>query len=116
MGQLVHRALAVDGAAQRVEHAAQGALAHRGVQAMAGGGDHHPLAKTLAGRKHDAAHSRLVDMLRHFHRALGALSGHRQRFLQGRQLALGELDVHHGASYANNSSLYHTIASYLLIV
>ena len=44
MGQLVHRALAVDGAAQRVEHAAQRAFAHRGVQAMAGGGDHHALA------------------------------------------------------------------------
>ena len=77
---------------------------------MAGGGDHHALAKTLAGRKHDAAHRRLVDVLRHFHRTLGALGGHRQRFLQGRQLALGELDVHHGARYANNSSLYHTIA------
>ena len=110
VGQVVHRALAVDGAAQRVEHAAQRAFAHRGVQAVAGGSDHHALAKTLAGRKHDAAHRRLVDVLRHFHRTLGALGGHRQRFLQGRQLALGELDVHHGARYANNSSLYHTIA------
>ena len=36
-------------------------------------------------------------MLRYLHRALGDLSGHCQRFLQGRQLALGELNVHHGA-------------------
>ena len=45
------------------EHAAQRAFAHRGVQAMAGGGDHHALAKTFAG-EHDAAHRRLVDVLR----------------------------------------------------
>ena len=115
MGQIVHRALAVDGAAQRVEHAAQSALAHRGIQAVAGGGNFHPLAKTLAGRKHNAANGGFVHMLRYFHRALGALSGHCQRFLQGRQLAPGEFDIHHGARYSNNSSLYHTIASFFLL-
>ena len=47
-------------------------------------------------------------MLRYFHGALGALSGHGERFLQGRQLARGELHVHHRARYADNSSLYHT--------
>ena len=92
MGQIVHRALAVDGAAQRVEHAAQSALAHRGIQAVAGGGNFHPLAQTLAGRKHDAAHRRFIDVLRHLHGALSALCGHGQRFLQGRQLASGKLD------------------------
>ena len=112
VGQIVHRALAVDGAAQRVEHAAQSALAHRGIQAVAGGGNFHPLAQTLAGRKHDAAHRRFIDMLRHLHGALSALCGHSQRFLQGRQLAPGEFDIHHGARYSNNSSLYHTIASF----
>ena len=107
MGQIVHRALAVDGAAQRVEHAAQRALAHRGIQAVAGGGNFHPLAQTLAGGKHDAAHRRFIDVLRHLHGALSALCGHGQRFLQGRQLAPGEFDIHHGARYSNNSSLYH---------
>ena len=115
MGQIVHRALAVDGVAQRVEHAAQSALAHRGIQAVAGGGNFHPLAQTLAGRKHDAAHRRFIDVLRHLHGALSALCGHSQRFLQGRQLAPGEFDIHHGARYSNNSSLYHTIASYSCI-
>ena len=105
---IVHRALAVDGAAQGVEHAAQCGLAHGGGQAVARCVHGHALAQTLAGRKHDAAHGSLIDMLRHFHGALGALSGHGERFLQGRQLARGELHVHHRARYADNSSLYHT--------
>ena len=105
--QLVHSALAVNGAAQRVEHTAQCALAHRGGQAVAGSFHRHTLAQTLAGRKHDAAHRGLVDVLRHLHGALGALCGHGKRLLQGRQPAGGELHIHHGACYANNSSLYH---------
>ena len=105
--QLVHSALAVNGAAQRVEHTAQCALAHRGGQTMAGSFHRHTLAQTLAGRKHDAAHRGLVDVLRHLHGALGALCGHGKRLLQGRQPAGGELHIHHGACYANNSSLYH---------
>ena len=107
MRHIIHRALAVDGSAQRVEHAAQRGFTHRCGQAVAGGLHGHALAQTLAGGKHDAAHSGLVDMLCHFHRALGALGGHGKRFLQGRQLACGELHVHHRAGYANNSSLYH---------
>ena len=110
---IVHRALAVDGAAQRVEHTAQRGLAHRGSQAVAGGGDFHTLAQTFAGREHDAAHRRFVDVLRHLHRALGAFCGHGQRFLQGRQSACGELHVHHRAGHANNFSLYHRFASYI---
>ena len=50
----------------------------RGVQAVAGGGDFHTLAQTFAGREHDAAHRRFVDVLRHLHRALGAFCGHGQ--------------------------------------
>ena len=107
MRHIIHRALAVDGSAQRVEHAAQRGFTHRCSQAVAGGLHGHALTQTLAGGKHDAAHSGLVDMLCHFHRALGALGGHGKRFLQGRQLACGELHVHHRAGYANNSSLYH---------
>jgi len=98
---IVHRALAVDGAAQRVEHTAQRGLAHRGSQ-------------TFAGREHDAAHRRFVDVLRHLHRALGAFCGHGQRFLQGRQSACGELHVHHRAGHANNFSLYHRFASFII--
>ena len=109
-----HGAFAVNGAAQGVKHAAQGGFAHRGSQAVAQCVHGHPLAKTLAGRKHNAANGGFVHMLRYFHRALGALSGHCQRFLQGRQLALGELNVHHGACYTNNCSLCHTIASSLI--
>ena len=116
MRHIVHRALAVDGAAQRVEHAAQSALAHRGIQAVAGGGNFHPLAQTLAGRKHDAAHRRFIDVLRHLHGALSALCGHGQRFLQGRQSACGELHVHHRAGHANNFSLYHRFASFIRCV
>ena len=58
---------------------------------------------------------RFIDVLRHLHGALSALCGHGQRFLQGRQLAPGEFDIHHGARYSNNSSLYHTIASLFLL-
>ena len=116
MRHIVHRALAVDGAAQRVEHTAQRGLAHRGSQAVAGGGDFHTLAQTFAGREHDAAHRRFVDVLRHLHRALGAFCGHGQRFLQGRQSACGELHVHHRAGHANNFSLYHRFASFIRCV
>ena len=102
---IIHRAFAVDGSAQRVEHTAQGGFAHRCGQAVAGRLHGHALAETFACGKHDAAHRRFVDVLRHFHGAFGALSGHRQRLLQGRQLACCELHVHNRTRYADNSSL-----------
>ena len=83
----LHRALAVDGLAQDVEHPAQHALAHRDGDGGAGGGDLHAPAQALAGGEHDAAHRVAAHVLGHLHHLASAVQLHLQGLLDLRQAA-----------------------------
>ena len=103
----LYRALAVDGLAHHVEHAAQGLLAHRHLDGGAGGGHRAAPGKAVGGAEGDAAHGAAAQLLHHF-RGDGALSAFQaDRVIDGRQLPLREAHVHYRAHYLTYRSFFH---------
>ncbi len=98
----VDLALAVDGVPQHVEQAAQSGLAHRDLNAVAGGGDIHTPVKALAGAEHDATHNVATDVLSDFHDAAPLQALDLQGLIDSRQRTVLKLHVHHGTGDLNN--------------
>ena len=109
----LYRALLVDGLAQDVEHPAQGLLPHRGLDGGAGGDHLVPPAQPLAGGEHDAPDGVPAHVLGHFHHPRLAVHGDGHGLVDLRQLAAGELHVHHRPKHLRHSAFQFHFASSL---
>ena len=103
----LHGALAVDGLAHHVEHAAEGRLTHRhgdgtaGVVGLAAAGD-------AVGRgQGDAAHVAAADLLYDLKHDLAVLQRNLHRVVDLRQRARREMHIDHGADDSFYDSFFH---------
>ena len=79
--------LAVDGLPQHIEHTPQGSIAHRHLDAVAGGLHLHTAGHIFAGPQQNAAHLLLPDMLGNLHHTGFSLHLHGKGFFDFGQCA-----------------------------
>ena len=107
----LHRALAVDRFADDVEHPAQGPLADRHADRIAGIDGLHAAGDAVRGRKRDAAHAALADLLHDLEhdRALRQADVH--GVVKLRQLPRGEMNIHDRADDPFDDAFFHGMSS-----
>ena len=105
-GALRHRAAAVDGLAQHVEHSAQGGPAYGHLYGPAGDVHGQSPGQPLAGGEHHAPDGIPTDVLGRLHDPHRPVLLHGQRLPQGGQRAVLDLHVHHGAGYLYDDSSF----------
>ena len=104
----LHGALAVDGVAGDVEHAAKGLLTHGHGDGAAGVKGLHAPGDAVGGGQGDAPDVSPADLLHHLQGHLPSRQAHLDGVIQLRQISVGEMHVHHRADHSFYDRIFHS--------